>query len=300
MNNAFRLIAPIAFATVVFATHPAGAMSMQQAVAQCKEELSPQVRECVRSKMGGQRGDPSPYIPSCRAAIMGPIRACVARLIGAAGLKNNPLEAATTAPSRPSAANGAKRLAPPRTIADITAILDQEKPDPVRLKKLQTAADAAAPRQENSIAGAQFYYGRALVRAELGRFREAMLDAQKAVDIGTGKVDQLVLSTFRMVLAQQQTASGEPKQAMQTLDKMASDGEKSDKSYLFTVYRQLAFNELLLGNLDLAQAYAHKLETLARSARSIRGYDSHGDSWLANVEETKGRIAEVKATSTMR
>jgi hypothetical protein len=54
-----------------FASDRADAMSMQQAMAQCKEQLSPLVRECVRSKMGGQRGDPSQYIPGCPASVMG-------------------------------------------------------------------------------------------------------------------------------------------------------------------------------------------------------------------------------------
>jgi hypothetical protein len=36
-------------------------------------------------------------------------------------------------------------IPPPRTIADITAILDQEKPDPQALVRLWAAADALPP-----------------------------------------------------------------------------------------------------------------------------------------------------------
>ena len=36
-------------------------------------------------------------------------------------------------------------VAPPRTIADITAILDRQKPDPGRHAKMQAAADQVAP-----------------------------------------------------------------------------------------------------------------------------------------------------------
>ena len=36
-------------------------------------------------------------------------------------------------------------VAPPRTIADITAILDQEKPDPKVAAKLRAEADATPP-----------------------------------------------------------------------------------------------------------------------------------------------------------
>ena len=36
-------------------------------------------------------------------------------------------------------------VAPPRTIADITAILDSEKPDPQKIAAIKAAADAPPP-----------------------------------------------------------------------------------------------------------------------------------------------------------
>ena len=38
-------------------------------------------------------------------------------------------------------------VAPPRTITDITAILDSEKPDPAKIGASKAEADAADPRQ---------------------------------------------------------------------------------------------------------------------------------------------------------
>jgi len=44
-------------------------------------------------------------------------------------------------------------VAPPRTIADIIAILDQEKPDPERIAKMQTGAEAQpSPPISNTVA----------------------------------------------------------------------------------------------------------------------------------------------------
>src|SRR5262245_7130771 len=104
------------------------AATIEQAMAQCRERFTPLIRDCVRQKIGGQRGaSPEQYIPGCKAQYMGQIKSCVAGLMGAAGLANNPLDAAKSqAPTNTAAANAARRTTPPRTIADITAVLDQE------------------------------------------------------------------------------------------------------------------------------------------------------------------------------
>ena len=60
-------------------------------------------------------------------------------------------------------------VAPPRTIADITAILDQEKPDPVKLARQQALADARPPTGNDRDALVKFFHERAGHRAELGR-----------------------------------------------------------------------------------------------------------------------------------
>ena len=271
------------------------AATMEQAMAQCREQVTPIVRECVRQKMGGQRGSPEPYIPGCKAQVTGQVRACVAKLIGAAGLQNQPIEAAReSAKGTAQSAASRPRVIPPRTIADITAILDQEKPDPARLKKLQTAADAAEPAKSDPVALAHFYFSRAVVRSELGRTREAVADGERAIQLATGRVDQLVLSSFRNTVALQHLANGEPKQALTLYLKMAEDGERSEKGWLFNVYRQLTNVYLTLGDFDRAQSYVRKVEALWQTASSIRGYADHGGSWHGSVEDAKARMFEAR------
>ncbi len=71
----------------------------------------------------------------------------------------------------PAAAQSASFVAPPRTIADITAILDQEKPDPSRRWR------DCAPRADAKAAGgsggrgelARFYYSRCMAAEQPGR-----------------------------------------------------------------------------------------------------------------------------------
>ena len=272
------------------------ALSMEQAMAQCKEQVTPVVRACVRQKMMANRDtSPEPYIAGCRAPVVAQVKACVAQLIGAAGFKHQPVDEATAAQGPAKGAIARMRATPPRTIADITAILDQEKPDPAKLKKLQTAADASEPAKSDSVALAHFYFGRSVARSELGRFREAVADGENAVQVATGKVDQLVLNNFRSTVALQHLLAGEPKPALDDYLKIANTNEHSNnKGFLFIAYRQISNIYLMLGDLDRAQAYVQKIESIWRNAGSIPGYGDHGGNWHASVEDAKGRLFEAR------
>jgi len=274
------------------------AATMEQAMAQCKEQVSPVVRACVREKMiANHDSNPEKYIAGCRAPVVAQVKACVTKLIGAEGFKRPPVED-TKAPVQESARTAAvyqPRVVPPRSIADITAILDQEKPDPARLKKLQAAADAPEPSTSDPVALAHFYFSRAVVRSELGRLRDAVADGEQAIKLGSGKVDQLVLNNFRMTVALQYISAGEPKQALNVFLKMAADSEQSNnKGFLFTAYRLISFIHLTLGDMHGAQSYVDKTQALFKNARSIPGYGDHGGNWEASVQEAKARLLEAR------
>jgi hypothetical protein len=109
--------------------------TMDQAMAACIEQFRPTVSNCVRQLATPYRGNPPPgLLEQCKNQVRSQVSACVSSRTGAAGLKNNLLDAATSKPVSPAKSN-VTRIAPPRTIADITAILDQEKPDPERIEK---------------------------------------------------------------------------------------------------------------------------------------------------------------------
>src|SRR5215467_14970761 len=71
-------------------------------------------------------------------------------------------------------------IATPRP-ADITAILDQEKQDPRRSTKTRADADADPPSTQDENLLAQFYYRRGQARFLMGRNREALSDAEMAI-----------------------------------------------------------------------------------------------------------------------
>ena len=76
-------------------------------------------------------------------------------------------------------------MAPPRTVSDITAIFDQQKPDAAAIARLTATADAVVPAGLKGGELADFHYKRAQARALLGR-ADALDDAELAVSNSQG------------------------------------------------------------------------------------------------------------------
>jgi hypothetical protein len=139
------VLRPWAVAATLLALLPGSsfALTKEAAIANCRESIGrPFVQSCVRS--GG-------FFESCRAQIIPKVRACVMAALNAANGRADvavalPNEAAPTASTASSLPIGFS--APPRTIADITAILDSEKPDNNKIAHLKSAADATPTGKE--------------------------------------------------------------------------------------------------------------------------------------------------------
>src|SRR5262245_12530605 len=143
-------------------------------------------------------------------------------------------------------------VAPPRNISDITAILDQQKPDPARPARNKSAADAAPPASGPL---GQFYYQRAQARAALGRTEEAIADAQKAISLGGDH--QTEVNRYMQFLAQQYRVTGNLKGAIETDQAIAKkiEGEQRGQGMLFGVNLRIIAAYLTIG--DLKQDEAH-------------------------------------------
>src|SRR6185437_9987408 len=120
---------------------------------------------------------------------------------------------ATAVSSAPFAQTGVLQ-APPRTITDITAILDQEKPDSERFARLKAGADAQPPTNADRRALARFYQHRAEDRSALGRMREAVPDIQQAIAIGREEHMKAALPGFYAQLALFENWSGNLDQSL--------------------------------------------------------------------------------------
>jgi CHAT domain-containing protein len=195
-------------------------------------------------------------------------------------------------------------VAPPRSVSDITAILDQEKLDPARIQKLQAEAYAEPAAGLNDGALAAFYFDRAQARSELGRGLEAVADADESIRL----LASLSKSSFReqqFVVAQYIGGFlGDPKRAVARLIDMENAYPTSGwrEGTLFVIYRQMVSNQVLLGDFKAAEAYQSKIEAWFAAKRNGPRAALVESSWEADVElgkafylEGLGRYAEAEA-----
>src|SRR5262245_32413313 len=121
----------------------ANALTVEQASESCRQSIGiPFVQACMQGKSGNRDAN----LAKCRADIFPKMFACVQSALNRAnGRANVPLafhEKGETATVAPGNAPPAGFVAPPRTITDITSVLDNEKPDPATSSKLKADADS--------------------------------------------------------------------------------------------------------------------------------------------------------------
>src|SRR5579863_8981832 len=167
----------------VFANSQLFALEMDQTIENCRTSSGrPAYMACKQA--GGTH-------EACFGKARAIVRSCVrsamvaahpkAALFSTEKLSKLPATAAKPSAAEVAGDDAARLVAPPRTISDITAILEQQKPDPAAIVKLAATADAPAPA--GIMKGAEladFYYKRAQARVSLGR-ADALDDAGLAV-----------------------------------------------------------------------------------------------------------------------
>ena len=220
---------------------------------------------------------------------MGVVLRATIRLSGALGLA----AALTLAVS--SMAFGQRRapsfVPPPRTIADITAILDQEKPDPKVAAKLRADADAQPSSGMSQAALARFHYDRCQARTLLGELRRAFADCERAVQLGEGSLRLRDFLRMLQGLAVQYRLLGEPKRALEVSLRRAKDA----KLQRFNANRHIAASYIALGDLTQAEVYVRKNIALIQEARGWPTNHAYGRAnGEGEVELGKGLLHEAR------
>src|SRR5689334_19909121 len=95
----------------------------------------------------------------------------------------------------------------PRSIADITALLDQAAPDPARAAAARAKAAAEPPRGKSGSALADFYLERSKAAGEIGLIELQLADARRGVALiresgGAGDVDDLADALLTLAFAE--------------------------------------------------------------------------------------------------
>lgn len=301
----------LALAILLGSTGSAAALTKEAAIENCRMTVGrPIVQGCMRAG-GGPAGGAN--LEACRAKATPQVRACVQAALNAANGRANvaveiPKEAA------PKLEQGAALpkdfVAPPRSIADITAILDGDKPDEKMIAELKSDADAAPSGKESRQDLAQFYFDRANARAQLGRLGEAIADADKAVEVGRGAVSPHLLGRMMQLQSLQHALAGDPKRSLEIMQRLLRESASMPgaKGMQFNTNRAIASVLIQMGDVAQAEAYLRRTQTAIQEARTSghpnwrSAYARFGQSWEGELElaralifEARGQFAEAEA-----
>jgi CHAT domain-containing protein/tetratricopeptide (TPR) repeat protein len=297
-------------AALLSASGPAAfALGLEAAIASCRMSVGkPIVLSCMRASGGAAS------LEACRAKATPPVQACVKAALNAANGRANVAVAIPTE-AAPQVAVGnalpAGFVAPPRTITDITAILDSEKPDLKQIEALKADADSTPTGKESREDLAQFYFDRANARAQLGRLADSIADANKAIEVGRGAVTASLMGRLIQLAALQYSAAGDPKKALELFQRQLRETatQKGAKGYQFSANRAIAGILIQMGDIAQAEAYLGRSQPFIQEARTSghplmrSAYASFGQSWESDIElgramvfEARGQFREAEAS----
>ncbi|HET8918233.1 MAG TPA: CHAT domain-containing tetratricopeptide repeat protein [Xanthobacteraceae bacterium] len=304
LNACRGLATALCAALAIVASLPnAFAASHEQIIESCRQAHMEELRACVRGKIGNPRDAVGPELEKARQACGAVyVRPCVLR-------EEQKQAAGVAAPAAPKDAAAAPDVpleirtsfvAPPRTIADITAILDSEKPDEAQIAKRKATADAS-PGGLTGPKLAQFLFDRAAARALLARNKDALADGLQALELGKHGMDLRFLARTRRLVAMQYKATGNPKDAITILQVQVSEGAvPGRRGTIISSLRAIAQILISIGDISQANAYVGRAEAMVSEARGSpnpkwrAAYPIYGHGWEADADAARGLIFEAR------
>lgn len=179
-------------------------------------------------------------------------------------------------------------LSPPPSIADITAVLDSEKPDLATLAKLRAAASREPADNLTQEELAQFYYARSEAKGILGRDSEALSDGQEAFAAAERARNVRLWMRIGMHNLGWARSAGDLKTGLAAIERMIAEADQPQtRGNLFPLHHTAAKFAVELGDLRKAEEHLREGHALIEEARGggprWRAYPIRGDSWEASV-----------------
>ncbi len=293
-----RVFWAVAAVSLTSMTGAASAFDREAALEKCRASVGrPTYQACKRA--GGDH-------ETCFAKASAANRPCMQAQMPTAALFD---AAKVSAPNAKEAAETAKAVAnlapqslvaPPRSISDISAILDQQKPDEVKIAELRKTADAPPPSGLSGNDLASFHYKRAQARVLLGR-SDALADAEAAVANGKNSDYKNEGSRYENLLVRRLRDSGESKRANEIVARQITAFSNQTKGKLFGLYYNQTLTAIRNGDISSAEAYVARSRALLGEARKWPTFNIYGTSFqafvedgVARVEEARGRLKEAE------
>jgi CHAT domain-containing protein len=176
---------------------------------------------------------------------------------------------------------------PPRTIEDITAILDQQKPAPAAAAAARARADQAPPQSADRAVLTRFYFDRAMAAREIGRAKQEIDDLTAALGhTGPGAPVPDYEILFNLGLAE--LSGGSYSRSVAQRLRAIAAVPPNQRGWLITLHGGLATMHASWGDLKAAEeAFAATRQVYSESLRWTNQRPEWLTSrqvWLANAE----------------
>jgi CHAT domain-containing protein/tetratricopeptide (TPR) repeat protein len=176
--------------------------------------------------------------------------------------------------------------ASPRTIFDVTALLEQFKPDPVKVENAKARLAQQPPEGADDSTLARFYFERARAAEELGDVRKKLEDFRKAREYVRGTVD-----TWWVLegLSNAETAVGNLRNVVE-LRLQAAKAAGSPTRAIHD-YARLVGDYLVLGDRSAA---TQQLDILEQTFTTIKNSNRSGwfdNTYLSRVEQGRAYLS---------
>ncbi|WP_339038544.1 CHAT domain-containing protein [Bradyrhizobium symbiodeficiens] len=289
----------LALAILLGTTGSAAALSKEAALENCRMTIGkPIVQACMRAGGGAN-------LEACRAKASPQVRSCVMAALNAAnGRANVAVEVPKESAPKLEAGTALPKdfVAPPRSIADITAVLDGDRPDEKMIAELKSDADAVPTGKESRQDLAQLYFDRANARAQLGRLAEAVADADKAAEVGRGAVGPNLLGRILQLQSLQHALAGDPKRSLEIMQRLLRESASMPgaKGLQFNTNRGIASVLIQMGDVAQAEGYLRRSQAAIQEARTSghpnwrASYAKFGQGWEGELELGRALIFEAR------
>jgi CHAT domain-containing protein len=191
---------------------------------------------------------------------------------------------------------------PPRTIRDITAMLDRQPPaDAAALNVTLARLEQAPPATAGLLDLAKFYRDRGILAHELGRVGQAREDLHRAVEYS--RQARSSAAGDLQWLARAEFNGGSFSSAVSRLKESIGEVRSFERGWLITSNAMLAALVAKVGDLQAADAALGEMTAVLRESAGWRDVSLGNRAvWRAlaaygqaNVAEARGRLAEAEA-----
>jgi CHAT domain-containing protein len=176
---------------------------------------------------------------------------------------------------------------PPRTIADITDILDKQKPDAAKRAANIAAADAQPAAGATPTELANFYFQRAVAAGDVGRLIQRRDDAREALRLGReARVAPKQISFYLNTLTSAEKSTGNIRATIALSEERWNTGAHGSMQRVGAA-ANLAIAYAQLGNLADANNWARQSDNALADTAANRN--------MAQVFRDQGRVATMQA-----